>query len=157
MGKVLLLSTSPERRASAARCLGESGTPVAYAYLRRALWDAHEDVRVCAVEAVGLLGVIQSAGELAAVYAWSSPRLRRAVVRAAARMADQPQWTGLLRLACGDPDGRVRAIASRAVRAGMMRAERAGQMRAERAGQMRAERAGQMRAERAGSERQRRF
>ncbi len=124
MGKVLLLSTSPERRASAARCLGESGQLVAYAFLRRALWDAHEDVRVCAVEAVGLLGVMQSAGELAAVYAWSSPRIRRAVVRAAARMADFTQWIGLLRLACGDPDGKVRAIASRAVRAGTERQRR---------------------------------
>lgn len=124
MGKVLLLSTSPERRASAARSLGESGTVVAYAFLRQALWDAHEDVRVCVVEAVGLLGVMQSAGELSAVYAWSNPRIRRAVVRAAARMAGHPEWIGLLQLACGDPDGRVRAIASRALRAGSGRPRR---------------------------------
>ena len=124
MGKVLLLSTSPERRASAARALGESGEIGAYAYLRRALWDDHEDVRVCVVEAVGLLGVMQSAGELAAVYAWSNPRIRRAVIRAAARMAGLPEWAGLLKLACSDPDGRVRAIASRVVRAGSGRQRR---------------------------------
>ncbi|HEY9595102.1 MAG TPA: HEAT repeat domain-containing protein [Spirochaetia bacterium] len=120
-GKVLLLSTQPSRRAWAARCLGMSGQVAAYAWLRRALMDPDEDVRVCVVEAVGLLGVAQAAGELAALYAWSGPRVRRSVIRAAARMAGVPGWAPLLRLALDDTDGRIRAMAVRAMRVGAQR------------------------------------
>jgi hypothetical protein len=121
MGKILLLSTSAERRAWAARSLGLCGHVTAWGWLRRALWDADEDVRVCVVESVSLLGVTQAAGELAALYAWSGPRLRRAVARAAVRMAGMPGWQPLLRLAEDDPDARIRAMAARAVRADRQR------------------------------------
>ena len=116
LGKVLLLSTSAERRAWAARALGERGSSVAYAYLRRALWDPEESVRASAVDAIGELTVIQSAGELAAVYAWSGPRLRRAILRIVRRIGTVSAFDGILRLATLDPDRSVRALAARAGR-----------------------------------------
>ncbi|MGA2975115.1 MAG: HEAT repeat domain-containing protein [Spirochaetia bacterium] len=120
LGKVLLLSSNPERRAWAARTLGERGQVAAYAYLRRALWDPEEDVRATVVDAIAALAVRQSAGELAAVYAWAGPRLRRGVVRAVGRIGGGSQFDGILRLAAEDPDRRVRATALRSVRAGAM-------------------------------------
>ena len=116
LGKVLLSSTSPERRAWAARRLAEAGYISAYAYLRRALWDSDERVRMSAVAAVGNLAVRQSAGELAALYAWSGPRLRREVMRAVQRIGSTADFAGILFLAAGDPDREVRALAARAGR-----------------------------------------
>jgi hypothetical protein len=116
LGKVLLLSTCAERRAWAARALAAAGHLSAYGYLRRALWDADERVRISAVAAVGVLKVGQCAGELAAVYAWSGPRVRREVLRAVTRLAGTADFAGLLLLAAGDHDREVRALASRAAR-----------------------------------------
>jgi HEAT repeat protein len=116
LGKVLLSSTSPERRAWAAQSLAEAGYISAYAYLRRALWDRDEDVRMSVVAAVGNLAVRHSAGELAALYAWSGPRLRRQIVRAVHRIGRTADFDGMLFLAAGDPDREVRALAARADR-----------------------------------------
>jgi HEAT repeat protein len=116
LGKVLLTSPFAERRAWAAQALASVGRLSAYAYLRRALWDNDETVRVNAVRAVGELAVSQCAGELASVYAWSGPRVRREVLRAAARMAGRADFSGLLFLAAGDTDRGVRAMAARVER-----------------------------------------
>jgi hypothetical protein len=124
MGKVLLLSTDPGRRADAARALGGSGCVAAWAWLRRALWDADESVRICVVEAVSSLAVRQAMGELGVLFAWSSPPVRRAVVRAACRLAPAFGPVGILALAADDPDPQVRILAARAGREG--RAGRAG-------------------------------
>jgi len=132
LGKVLLSSTSPKRRAWAARSLAEAGYISAYAYLRRALWDSEEEVRMSAVAAVGNLAVRQSAGELAALYAWSGPRLRREVLRAVQRIGSTPDFAGMLFLAAGDPDREVRAIAARAGRPPECRQERPPECRQER-------------------------
>ena len=116
LGKVLLLSTSAGRRAWAAGALAAAGHVSAYAYLRRALWDPDERVRQSVVAAVGVLGVAQCAGELAAVYAWSGPRVRREVLRVVARMAARVDFAGLLVLAACDTDREVRTLAARAAR-----------------------------------------
>jgi hypothetical protein len=117
MGKVLLLSRDPQRRASAARVLGESGYRSAYAYLRRAFWDPSEEVRLSAVHAVERLAVLQSAGELADLYAEATPRVRRAVLRVAGSAAAEgfDRFRGVLRLGVDDPDRRARSLAERAV------------------------------------------
>ena len=116
LGKLLLMGRDPEIRCTAARSLAETGDVSAYAWLRQALWDPHEGVRASAVEAVGSLAVRQSAGELAAVYAWAGARLRRSVLRAVLRMSGTAGFDGLLRLAADDPDRTVRALAGRAAR-----------------------------------------
>jgi HEAT repeat protein len=121
-GKVLLLSTSPERRAECARWLGASGCSSAYAYLRQALWDADETVRVLVVEAVGELAIRQSGGELAALFAWSGPRVRRSILRAVSRIGYLSEFDGLLSMAVTDPDRRVRALAARTLTAAATRA-----------------------------------
>jgi HEAT repeat protein len=117
LGKLLLIGRSAALRARAADTLAELGLVCAWVYLRHALWDPDEDVRESAVEAVGSLAVRQSAGELAAVYAWSGPRLRQAVLRAIGRIGYHSEFDGILALARGDPDSRVRALAGRAMRA----------------------------------------
>ena len=116
LGATLLADTNTARRAVAARLLGRRGFVSAYAYLRRALWDPAEKVRARAVEAIGALAVSQSAGELAALYAWSGPRLRRAVLQAVHRIGCGSAFTGILALARDDPDARVRSLAARAER-----------------------------------------
>ena len=118
LGKTLLLGRDASLRAWAAHRLGERGQISAYAYLRHALWDPAEAVRESAVEAIAALAVIQSAGELAALYAWSGPRLRRTVLRAVNRIGYRSEFDGILALAREDPDARVRALAARAQRAG---------------------------------------
>jgi HEAT repeat protein len=122
LGKTLLLGREESLRAWAAWTLGERGQVSAYAYLRHALWDPAESVRECAVEAIGSLAVRQSAGELAALYAWSSPRLRRSIMRAVRRIGYRSEFDGMLSLAGQDPDARVRGLAARTVRAGRRRA-----------------------------------
>jgi len=123
-GKVMLLSRSPERRAECARWLGASGCTAAYAYLRQAFWDADENVRLCVVDSVGRLSVRQCGGELAALYAWSGPRVRRAILTAVARIGYHPDFNGLLSLAGRDPDRRARSRALRLAGATAVRAGR---------------------------------
>jgi HEAT repeat protein len=118
LGKTLLLGKDESLRAWAAWSLGERGQLSAYAYLRHALWDPAESVRESAVEAIGSLAVIQSAGELAALYAWSGHRLRRIIMRAVRRIGYRSEFDGILCLAREDPDAQVRALAARARRAG---------------------------------------
>jgi HEAT repeat protein len=118
LGKTLLLGKDAALRAWAARSLGERGLVSAYAYLRHALWDPAETVRESAVEAIASLAIIQSAGELAALYAWSGPRLRRSVLQAVNRIGYRSEFDGILSLARDDPDAKVRAIAARMGRAG---------------------------------------
>ena len=113
LGKLLLMSRDASLRQWAARTLAERGMVSAYAYLRYALWDPVESVRESAVDAVAALAVRQSAAELTALYAWSAPRLRRAILRAAQRMGRGPGFEPVLRLARDDPDPGVRSLASR--------------------------------------------
>jgi len=117
LGKLLLIGRNAALRAWAANTLAEQGLVCAYAYLRHALWDPDEMVRESAVEAIGSLAVRQSAGELAALYAWSGPRLRQAVLRAVRRIGYWSEFDGILTLARRDPDSKVRALAGRVVRA----------------------------------------
>jgi HEAT repeat protein len=119
LGKTLLLGRDASLRSWAAHSLGELGMVSAYAYLRHALWDPAENVRKSAVEAIAALAVTQSAGELAALYAWSGPRLRRTVLRAVRRIGYRSVFDGILSLARDDPDSRVRALATRTGRADM--------------------------------------
>lgn len=116
LGATLLRGADAPRRAQAARQLGRQGFVSAYAYLRHALWDPDESVRLTAVEAIGVLAVGQSAGELAALYAWSGPRLRRTVLQAVARIGYRSAFDGILALARDDPDGKVRGLAARVER-----------------------------------------
>jgi HEAT repeat protein len=116
LGTTLLVGRDASQRAGAARSLGERGFVSAYAWLRRALWDPAETVRASAVEAIGVLAVGQSAGELAALYAWSGPRLRQAVLRAVQRIGYRSGFDGILALARDDPDAKVRGLAARAER-----------------------------------------
>jgi HEAT repeat protein len=118
LGKTLLLGKDESLRAWAAWSLGERGQLSAYAYLRHAVWDPAESVRESGVEAIGSLAVNQSAGELAALYAWSGQRLRRIIMRAVRRIGYRSEFDGILCLAREDPDARVRALAARARRAG---------------------------------------
>jgi len=119
LGRLLLAGRSPALRAWAADCLADRGLVSAYAYLRHALWDPDEGVRESAVRAIGALCVRQCAGELAALYAWSGPRLRRAVLQAVGRIGYRSEFDGILGLARRDPDAKVRALAGRALRASM--------------------------------------
>jgi hypothetical protein len=116
LGRTLLRGQDAAMRAGAARRLGERGLVSAYAWLRNALWDPSEAVRESAVDAIAALAVVQSAGELAALYAWSGPRLRREVMRAVRRIGSTADFAGMLFLAAGDPDREVRALAARAGR-----------------------------------------
>jgi HEAT repeat protein len=118
LGKALLLCRHAGLRKLAARTLGERGQISAYAYLRYALWDPEEAVRESAVQAIADLAVVQSAGELADLYAWSGPRLRKAVLWAVNRIGYRTEFDGILSLARDDPDSGVRALAARARRAG---------------------------------------
>jgi len=111
LGKALLLCRNAGIRAHAASALGESGCLSAYAWLRKALWDRDEEVRARVVDAVGRLRIAQSAGELAAVFAYASPRVRRLIVRAARRIGWAAEFSGLLRIAEDDRDRGVRALA----------------------------------------------
>jgi HEAT repeat protein len=117
LGRTLLRGQDAAMRAGAARRLGERGLVSAYAWLRHALWDPSEAVRESAVDAIAALAVVQSAGELAALYAWSGPRLRRAVLRAVNRIGYRSEFDGILSLARDDPDSKVRALAARAAHA----------------------------------------
>ncbi len=117
LGTLLLAGHSAGLRAWAAEALAEGGLVSAYAYLRQALWDPDELVRASAVRAIGVLAVRQSAGELAALYAWSGPGVRREVLRAVGRIGLRAEFDGILALARRDPDAKVRALAGRARRA----------------------------------------
>ena len=127
MGRLLLTSREPALRAFAARALGNAGRKTAYAFLRKALLDPEETVIRSAVSSIGKLSIMQSAGELAALYARSGTAVRRDVLlcvgsilpRQAARMPSFDGFTAIARIAAGDAEPDIRALASRLLRDGV--------------------------------------
>jgi hypothetical protein len=112
LGRLLLMSTEPVARASAARELGKSGKSSAYAFLRKAFWDRDEKVLLSVVRAVGDLGICQSAGELASLYSKASPAVRRAILTVAGTIGISDGFMSILRLASSDPDPAIRLQAA---------------------------------------------
>lgn len=83
LGAILLGSTDPDLRRSAARRLGFSGKVAAYVFLRRALGDQDERVVSACIRSIADLSIFQASGEIAALYARSSKAIRQAILEAA--------------------------------------------------------------------------
>jgi curved DNA-binding protein CbpA len=120
MGHMLLSSREPALRAFAAGALGNSGRRTAYAFLRKALLDPEEAVVRTVVSAIGKLSILQSAGELAALYMRSGPAVRREILSCVRSIlppgtARSPTFDGFAAIAnmgTMDSDPKVRAIAT---------------------------------------------
>ncbi len=83
LGSLALSSGDPETRRYATRRLGFSGKKAAYVFLRRALSDSDPAVVEAAVRSIADLSAFQAAGEIAALYARASERVRMSVLDAA--------------------------------------------------------------------------
>ena len=81
LGNMLLTSRSADLRTFAARRLGNSGKKTAYAFLRKALDDRDELVVRSVVEAIGNLRILQSAGELSAVFVRCKAPVRMEILK----------------------------------------------------------------------------
>jgi curved DNA-binding protein CbpA len=106
LGEMLQSGASQEVRISALRKLGFSGMKSAYAYVRKALYDPDEAVVRAAVQAVAVLGVRQSAGEMAAVFSRSSPSLKASIL-ATAGATGEGLFSATLEAALTDTDPSV--------------------------------------------------
>ncbi|MBL8965587.1 MAG: J domain-containing protein [Spirochaetaceae bacterium] len=112
LGQVLAADPDPGAREAAVRRLGLSGRTAAFVFLRRALYDPAPAVAEAAVRAVALLGSRQAEGEVAALYARSSPALRRGILETAAATRE-PLFGATLRAAARDEDFGLRALAAK--------------------------------------------
>ncbi len=83
LGSLALSAEDPETRRYATRRLGFSGKKAAYVFLRRALSDSDPAVVEAAVRSIADLSAFQAAGEIAALYARASERVRMSVLDAA--------------------------------------------------------------------------
>jgi len=113
LGQILASDPDPGARRTAARRLGLSGRRAAYVFLRRALYDANEDVALAAVRAVSLLGSRQAGPEVAALFSRASPSLRAGILEAACATGES-LFGETLRIALDDPDPLIRSLARRA-------------------------------------------
>lgn len=111
LGKLVIQGKTVGMRAFAARGLGNSGKRSAYVYLRKALYDSEDLVIKSAVEAIGKLKILQSAGELAALYNRGSREIRRAVLSAASEIGFTSGFRGILLSGMKDPEHEIRKFA----------------------------------------------
>lgn len=112
LGRIVCTARAPEMRAFAARQLGNSGKRISYQFLRKALFDPAPIVVRSAVDAVGTLGIRQSAGELSLVFSRSGPEIRLAVLDAVGKIGYGESFSSIINLAMQDRD---RAIRSKAI------------------------------------------
>ena len=126
MGRLLLTARQPALRAFAARALGNCGRKTAYAFLRKALLDSEETVVRSVVSAIGKLSIMQSAGELAALYTRSGIVVRRDILlcigsilpRQRVRTPSLDGFTAIAQGAAKDADPEIRSLAARLLRDG---------------------------------------
>ncbi len=111
LGRQLLMSGDASSRISAAMELGMSGKSAAYAFLRKAFLDRDAGVVCAAVQAVGSLGIRQSAGELASLFSRAAPAVRKEILGVAVGMGPFNGFENILRLAAEDPDPSIRTFA----------------------------------------------
>lgn len=112
LGQILAADADPGARAAAAQGLGLSGRTAAYVFLRRALYDAAEEVVLAAVRAVALIGARQAEGEVAALYSRSRPSLRRSILETA-RATKEPLFRATVHAAKTDEELELRTLARR--------------------------------------------
>jgi len=112
LGRDLLMSPDPSARVAAAFGLARSGNPSSYAFLRKAMWDKSESVRLAVVRAVGKLGIAHSAPELGTLYAKASVAVRREILSAVGHMRGNHAFDGIVAAALRDSDPLVRARAT---------------------------------------------
>jgi len=112
LGSLVVTSGDPEIRRYAARRLGFSGKKASYVFLRQALSDKNEAVIEAAVRSIADLSVFQSSGEIAALFARTSPRVRKAILDAAEATGENLFRSSLeYAVSSGGPDGiRARRI-----------------------------------------------
>jgi len=104
---------TPALRVLAVRSLERSGKRSAYGYLRRVLYDSDEKAVLAAVRAIGTLSVVQSAGELAALFARAGVEVKRAVLEAAGRMKLRGRMMNLAVAGVEDGEESIRREARR--------------------------------------------
>jgi hypothetical protein len=104
LGEQLLTAASASVRAFAARSLGNSGKKSAYVFLRKALFDKDPLVVKSAVRAVGSLKILQSSGELSAVFFRGNRDIRRQVIGAIHEMGNSDKFKPILIEGCRDED-----------------------------------------------------
>ncbi|MGO8694613.1 MAG: DnaJ domain-containing protein [Rectinemataceae bacterium] len=112
LGQVLASEPDAGARTAAVTRLGLSGRSAAYVFLRRALYDPTEEVRLAAVRAVALLDSRQAAGEVAALYARSAPAFRRSMLGIAAATKER-LFRDMIAAASKDSNPALRAEAER--------------------------------------------
>lgn len=108
LGKLVVEGFTPEMRAFAARRLGTSGKRSAYAYLRKGFYDSSERVIRAAVEAVGRLQVVQSAGEMASLFSRGSRRVRLDILAAVERIGCRPAFDRIVDMGMESSDPWIR-------------------------------------------------
>jgi DnaJ-class molecular chaperone with C-terminal Zn finger domain len=112
LGQLLASEDDLGARAAAVAALGLSGRSAAFVFLRRALYDPSEEVALAAVRASALLGSRQAEGEIAALYARSSGRLRRGILEVASATGER-LFRSTLEVASRDEDQGLREMAAR--------------------------------------------
>jgi hypothetical protein len=83
LGALAVASPDPDVRRYAVRRLGFSGRKAAYVFLRQTLSDSSEGVVEAAVRSIADLSLFQAAGEITALFARATPRIKKAILDAA--------------------------------------------------------------------------
>ncbi len=116
LGEMAVTASSASIRAFAARSLGNTGRISAYVYLRKALFDRDPMVVKSAVRAVGSLRIVQSAGELAAVFSRGDAGVKREILAAIREIGHIEKFRSVLLEGSRDRDPAVRRESQRILR-----------------------------------------
>ena len=108
LGDLLLHGPSGEQRAFAAKKLGNCGRVTAFTYLKRGLFDSDPLVVRSSVQAVGRLGVYQSAGDLSCVFSTGDTEIRLEVLKAVENIGLTGGFKNIVLRAMKDPAPMVR-------------------------------------------------
>jgi hypothetical protein len=116
LGRLAAHGGSPETRAFAVRRLANTGRRSVYGWIRPALFDPSPTVVGAAVEAIARLRVLQSAGELAVVFARGDESTRLRILDAVRKMSDLRPFRSMILSGMQDSDAEVRRMALRLFR-----------------------------------------
>ena len=108
LGEMLLYGTSGEQRAFAAKKLGNSGKKTAFAYLKKGLSDTDPLVVRSSIEAIGMLRVYQSAGDLSCVFSRGGSETKLEVLKAVEKIGLVGGFKNIVIRAMKDPAPMVR-------------------------------------------------
>lgn len=114
--RMLSDQTNPEIQVKILHALGQTKKFSIYAQVRRYFQSRDGRVSRAAIECVGMMGSLQAAGELAALYSKSGLETKKAILKTAGKGRTFPEYRKLLEMVRSRETGELRLLAEELLR-----------------------------------------